>query len=258
MWVQVSPLTATQAGIEPGQAGLKGVCKPVSYQDAFRPGLGASSAGLVAHIGHRTPYIHLPRTHPTSFPRSFGHRKALSRYSGPVHARYVDSYGIGTLTATRPKLRKYIAEVFQTSSIACTGKGVELCMHMRLECLGLNAFHSHRRRGESAETQRNRELCPCCNNSPETPTHFFLECPAYSSPRSLLLAAAIADARAQPIGPGPAATETWRVILANMCPGVIKYVQDCWSIRRAALTGRGANGGHPMALPPVPGLDAAG
>lgn len=180
------------------------------------------------------------------------------RYSGPVHARYVDSYGIGTLTATRPKLRKYIAEVFRTSSIACTGKGVELCMHMRLECLGLNAFHSHRRHGESAETQRNRELCPCCNNSPETPTHFFLECPAYSSPRSVLLAAAIADAHAQPIGPGPAATETWRVILANMCPGVIKYVQDCWSIRRAALAGRGANGGHPMALPPVPGLDAAG
>jgi len=179
-------------------------------------------------------------------------------HSGPVHARYVASYGIGTLTTTRPKLRKYIAEVFQTSSVACTGKGVELCMHMRLECLGLNAFHSHRRRGESAETQRNRELCPCCTNSPETPAHFLLECPAYSSPRSLLLTGAIADAHAQPIGPGPAATETWRVILANMRPGVIKYVQDCWSIRRAALTGRGANGGHPMALPPVPGLDTAG
>ena len=91
-------------------------------------------------------------------------------------------------------------------------------MHMRLECLGLNAFHSHRRHWESAETQRNRELCPCCHNSPEAPTHFFFRCPAYSSPRSLFLAAAIADAHAQPIGPGPAATETWRVILANMCP----------------------------------------
>jgi len=39
--------------------------------------------------------------------------------------------------------------------------------------------------------------------------------------------------------------------LANMHPGGIKYVQDCWSIRRATLTGRGANGGHPMALPPA-------
>jgi len=83
---------------------------------------------------------------------------------------------------------------------------------------------------------------------------------AVGSCNSLLrfAAGAIADAHAQPIGPGPAAMETWRVILANMRPAVIKYVQDCWSIRRAAFTGRGANGGHPMALPPVPGLDTAG
>jgi hypothetical protein len=33
---------------------------------------------------------------------------------------------------------------------------------------------------------------------------------------------------------------------------VIKFVQDAWNIRRAVLTGRGADGGNPMALPPVP------
>jgi hypothetical protein len=117
------------------------------------------------------------------------------KYRGAVHTRYIASYGVGQLTTTRPKLRKYIARAFRTSSINETGKGVELCMHMRLECLGLNAFHSYRRRGESPDAQRNRELCPCCHQAPETPTHFLLECPAYSPPRSLLLADAIADAQ---------------------------------------------------------------
>jgi hypothetical protein len=174
--------------------------------------------------------------------------------------------------------------------------------------LGLNAFHSYRRRGESPDAQRNRELCPCCHQAPETPTHFLLECPAYSSPRSLLLADAIADAQSAmtdaqtpaslthgepaqngpapdapghgprglishgpaPTGPaldassspapsrpdasssalGSASAQTavWRVILDQIQPGVIKFVQDAWYI----LTGRGANGGNPMALPPVP------
>ena len=149
---------------------------------------------------------------------------------------------------------------------------VELCMHMRMECLGLNAFHSHRRQGETSTAQEARELCPCCRQAPETPTHFLLECTAYSSPRSALLAGAIAEAQSNPVtshapnshnlgnpvGGGPTPMlETWRVILDHMQPGVLKFVQDAWRIRRAALTGRGANGGHPMALPPVPGLDAA-
>jgi hypothetical protein len=130
-----------------------------------------------------------------------------------------------------------------------------------------DAFHSHRRQGETSTAQEARELCPCCQQAPETPTHFLLECTAYSSPRSVLLAGAIAEAQANPAAnhapnshnPGsPAgggstpALETWRVILDHMQPGVIKFVQDAWRIRRAALTGRGANGGNPMALPPVP------
>jgi hypothetical protein len=253
------------------------------------------------------------------------------KYRGAIHTRYMSSYGVGQLTSSRPKLRKYIVDDFRASSINETGKGVELCMHMRLECLGLNAFHRHRRQGESLDTQNNRELCPCCHQGPETPTHFLLECPAYSSPRSVLLAGAIADAqfisengpapaqvgpdpsgptpdaptppnsapalsgparrtsprRGQalgspapsgpaldglgPGGPAPSGSihnnsapggpapggpavlpETWRIILARMQPGVIKFVQDAWNIRRAVLTGRGADGGNPMALPPVP------
>jgi hypothetical protein len=253
------------------------------------------------------------------------------KYRGAIHTRYMSSYGVGQLTSSRPKLRKYIVDNCRASSINETGKGVELCMHMRLECFGLNAFHRHRRQGESLDTQSNRELCPCCHQGLETPTHFPLECPAYSSPWSVLLAGAIADAQfisengpapaqvgPDPSGPAPDAPtptnsapalsgrarrtsprrgqalgspapsgpaldglgpggpapsgsihnnsalggpapggptvlpETWRIILARMQPGVIKFVQDAWYIRRAVLTGRGADGGNPMALPPVP------
>lgn len=189
------------------------------------------------------------------------------RARGAIHTRYIASYGVGKLTATRPKLRRYIVDEYGTSSSATNGQGVELCMHMRMECLGLNAFHSHRRQGESSSAQQARELCPCCQQAPETPTHFLLECTAYSPPRSVLLAGAIAEAQANPTAnhgpsshnPGNPAggdstpvLETWRVILDHMQPGVIKFVQDAWRIRRAVLTGRGANGGNPMALPPVP------
>jgi hypothetical protein len=172
------------------------------------------------------------------------------RYRGTIHTRYIASFEVGKLTTTRPKLRKYITDEYKNGTTD-KGKGVELCMHLRLECLGLNAFHSRRRQGESVTAQRNRELCPCCHQDPETPTHFLLECPAYSSPRSLLLADAIAGAHTTAAGAG-ASAEIWRAIMADMQPGVIKYVQDAWGIRRAVLTGREANGGNPMALPPVP------
>jgi hypothetical protein len=174
------------------------------------------------------------------------------KYGGAIHTRYIASFEVGKLTTTRPKLRRYIKEVFKTSSPAENGKGVELCMHMRLGCLGLNAFHSHRRQGESLQAQRNRELCPGCRQAAETPTHFLLECPAYSAPRSVLLTDAIADAQTATPGANGADMDAWRVIMARMQPGVIKFVQDAWGIRRAALTGHGADGGNPMALPPVP------
>jgi hypothetical protein len=157
-------------------------------------------------------------------------------------------------------------------------------MQMRLECLPLKAFHSHRRRNETAEAQRIRELCPCCQQTSETPTHFLLECPAYSSPRSTCLADAIAGTRsadqdARPSAPADPATQAhtapspealdapasaapsgevdaWRDVMKMKCAGVEAYMVHSWRIRRAALTGREANGGNPMALTSVPGLSA--
>ena len=99
---------------------------------------------------------------------------------------------------------------------------------------------------------KQRELCPGCRQAAETPTHFLLECPAYSSSRSVLLTDVIADAQTATPGADGANTDAWRVIMARMRPGVIKFVQDAWGIRRAALTGRVADGGNPGALPPVP------
>ena len=50
------------------------------------------------------------------------------------------------------------------------------------------------------------------------------------------------------------AANSWRLLLnqryfekGQPC-AISDFVTACWSIRRAALTGRGANGGHPMAL----------
>jgi hypothetical protein len=225
------------------------------------------------------------------------------KYSGPVHTRYTASFGIGKLTTTRPKLRKYLAQPFHTDPNHLA-KGTELCMQMRLECLPLKAFHSHRRRQETIEAQRSRELCPGCRQTSETPTHFLFECPAYASPRSIYLADAIAgthsstqDARlsAPDLGatlaphpsPQPATAhadpaihahaalaleaapatapqahagantmDAWRQVMKMECAGVEAYMVHSWRIRRAALTGREANGGDSMALTPVPELSA--
>jgi hypothetical protein len=164
--------------------------------------------------------------------------------AGAVHSRYKTAFGIGELTTTRPKMRKYLRDMTaNTYYHSC--KAAELLMHFRLECLPLNAFHRHVRRNESASACRLRELCPCCQEAVETPTHFLLDCPAYSSSRSLPhIAECIADVASLPD------SERWCALLD--CPTMATFIYDAWNIRRAALTGRGANGGHSMALPPVP------
>jgi hypothetical protein len=63
-------------------------------------------------------------------------------------------------------------------------KGAELCMHLRLECLPLRAMHSQTRGSETAAARQLRECCPCCQQAPETPTHFLFECPAYAQARN--------------------------------------------------------------------------
>jgi hypothetical protein len=124
-------------------------------------------------------------------------------------------------------------------------------MHARLEILPLNAFHSHSRQRESADTRRMRELCPSCQARAETPTHFLLECPAYSSIRSLPhIAACIADVQRYPT------QEPWRVLLDH--PDMASFIHQAWVLRRAALTGREANGGNSMALTSVPAANITG
>ena len=169
---------------------------------------------------------------------------------GAVHTRYTTDFGLGNLTATRPKMRPYLNHLTTTPHLEDC-KGAELLMHARLEILPLNAFQRYNRRRESAAARMRRELCPSCNSHAETPAHFLLECPAYSSPRSLPhIAACIADAHRNPT------QAPWRALLDY--PDIAPFLYQAWMIRRAALTGREANGGDSMALTPEPAADITG
>ena len=169
---------------------------------------------------------------------------------GAVHSRYTAAFGLGKLTLKRPKMRPYLNHLTIAPHLP-TCKAAELMMHFRLEIFPLNAFHAHSRPQESADARRRRELCPSCNSHAETPTHFLLECPAYSSLRSLPhIAACIADVHRYP------AQEPWQALLDH--PDMASYVYKAWLHRRAALTGREANGGNSMALTPAPAADVTG
>ena len=56
--------------------------------------------------------------------------------------------------------------------------------------------------------------------------------------------------------PAPSSQAQWRDLLKMQESGVEAFMADSWSIRRAALAGREANGGNPMALTPVSDLSA--
>jgi hypothetical protein len=169
-----------------------------------------------------------------------------SRKNGPVHERYLADFGVGEARSKRTRVRPYLREMTNDPLLHIC-KAAELCMHMRLECLPLRAFHSHQRANETAAARQARELCPSCQEHSETPTHFLLECPAYSSLRS---AAGFADVVAQV----QASPRPWRSLLADYPTTAARFIYNAWNIRRAALTGRGAYGGNPMALAPVPDL----
>jgi hypothetical protein len=198
-----------------------------------------SKQDFKGHVEARA--INYLRAYWTTPPRNLG---------GAVHSRYIADFDLGKLTPRRPKIRTYLHhQTLYPRYDDC--KAAELLMHFRLEILPLNAFHSHNRQRESADARRRRELCPSCSAHSETPTHFLLECPAYSSPRSLPhIAQYIADAQASPT------QAPWRVLLDT--PEMASYILQAWNIRRAALTGREANGGNSMALTPVPGADITG
>jgi hypothetical protein len=76
-----------------------------------------------------------------------------------------------------------------------------------------------------------------------------LECPAYAALRSHRFQAAVADAEQD------TETATWRTLMKMKYDVVPGFILSAWMLRRAALTGREANGGNPMALPSVPATD---
>ena len=145
-------------------------------------------------------------------------------------------FGIGELTPRRPKIRTYLcAQTLYPRLDDC--RAAELFMHFRLETLSLHAFQSHARRRETAATRHMRELCPSCKQHAETPTHFLLECPAYSCPRSLPhVAACVADSQ------NSSTQAPWRRLLNQSL--ISNFILRAWDIRRAALIGREANGGE--------------
>jgi hypothetical protein len=110
----------------------------------------------------------------------------------------------------------------------------------------------------------------------ETPAHFLLDCPLYAPARRELFAALQVEGLLPPVagrraGAGVATASelrplellglpqdrAWRALvgpdyLESGAGGhlVADYVATAWSIRRAALAGREANGGNPTALTP--------
>jgi hypothetical protein len=114
---------------------------------------------------------------------------------GPVHTRYMADFGIREFTPRCPKIRTYLrTQTLYPRLVDC--RAAELLMHFRLETLSFHAFHVYTRHRETTAARYMRELCPSCKQHAETPTHFLLECPAYSSPRSLPhVATCIADAQ---------------------------------------------------------------
>jgi hypothetical protein len=197
---------------------------------------------------------------------------------GAIQNRYKAAFGQGLTKPTRPCTRPYLMHLTEDLSVA-NGKAAELCMHMRIECLPLKAMHMHSRANESATARHARMQCPCCRQAPETPTHFLLECPAYSAPRVQLFHT-LQDLKmsspvtGRPLPPNTTSTllehfrqldaaQAWRTLMGSdylemhvATGSIANYIMAAWSKRRAALDGREANGGNPMALTPVPGPDA--
>ena len=192
---------------------------------------------------------------------------------GMVATQYANHFGAGAVRHDKPVARAYI------SALSAHGRGpaAELCMRLRTQALQLRALHSGQRRNESAEAQRLRELCPCCQQAAETTHHFLLECPAYAEHRARMLEVIRAKQPQQHAAILAAVPpDGWRLLLSdavltNALPrrsrggaaqpreqqqqqlqqtsawAVAGFVVEAWKVRNTALTGRGANGGNAMA-----------
>lgn len=198
-----------------------------------------------------------------------------------VAQHYVDAYGLGCVGGGRAHMRRWLLSLTEEPMSAHLARAVDICMQLRAACLPLNAMHRTTRTNETAAARRGRELCPCCRLSPETPAHFLLECPAAAAPRREMFAA-LQDAGAESPVTGRAvghqavtsegeplllahfvetsAAGAWRRLLGAgyleheaLGRDVATFVSTVWATQRAALAGRGANGGNPMALAPGSG-----
>jgi hypothetical protein len=202
---------------------------------------------------------------------------------GQVAQRYIDAFGVGCVGGGRAHVRQWLLNLTEAPMSAHLARGVDACMQLRAECLPLRVMHHTARRNETAAARQQRELCPCCRLSPETPAHFLLECSATAAPRRELFAALQVAGAESPVtgravghqdmaSPGEplllahfvaqeaVVAGTWRRLLGagylehkTLGRDVAAYVSTAWATRRAALTGRGANGGNPMALAPGSG-----
>jgi hypothetical protein len=95
-------------------------------------------------------------------------------------------------------------------------------------------LHCGQRRNESAEAQRVRELCPCCQQAAETTHHF--------------LADAMLPWRSRGGAAQPREQQQQQQQLQQPSAwAVAGFVVEAWKVRNTALTRRGASGGNATA-----------
>lgn len=202
------------------------------------------------------------------------------RHDGAVLARYREAFGVGLQTAARTRPRSYTLALTEDRPSLLQAWGAELCMQLRSECLPLRSMHCVTRPRETPAARRRRELCPSCRQQPETPVHFLLECSAFAAARRELFAGLQAEGAVSPVtqrrllaGAEVAGVPcllahfrelppdgAWRALMGarylehpDLGGLVATYMATAWSIRKAALNGREADGGDPGALASVPG-----
>jgi hypothetical protein len=112
----------------------------------------------------------------------------------------------------QPQARQYI------DYLTSHGRGLpaELIMGLRIESLPLKCMHSHQRSNETIVQQQQREVCPVCKQSAETPAHFLLDCPVYNAARTTLfnILHTTHPNKMSAVAHMPS-TQVWRALLAD-------------------------------------------
>jgi hypothetical protein len=177
-----------------------------------------------------------------------------NRRNSATLSRYIESYGKGIIQIGRngaqPSARKYFSTLTQQKR----GLPAELIMGLRTECISLRCIKKSQRKNETIVQQLQRESCPHCSTTAETPSHFILQCPAYVDARNIMFDALqqacpeeVAKVKSLP------QDQAWRQLLsdgfldnADSLAAVASFVMAAWQLRNTALTGRETNGGNSM------------